>query len=68
MTAAGVVGGILIVALIAWAFTSGRRYFYGGSKRWPEIRRDLYSGSLDEGMYPLDPRPDDEVERRRDAQ
>ena len=49
---------VIIAAVVLWPLTLGRRYFTSENKDWPEIRRDLYSGSVDEGMYPLDPSPD----------
>ena len=56
-----VLGILVLVAGVVWSLTLGRRYFVGEGKGWPQIRRDLYSGSLDEGMYPLDPARRDEV-------
>ena len=50
---------IIVIGAIVWPLTLGRRYFIGEKKNWPEIRRDLYSGSYDEGIYPLDPPRED---------
>lgn len=50
---------VLLVAAFAWPLTGGRRYFAGRKRTMSDVRRDLYTSSLDEGMYPLTP-PDDE--------
>lgn len=56
--AAAVVFVVILVAAFAWPLTSGRRYFEGRKRTMSDERRDLYTSSLDEGMYPLTP-PDD---------
>ncbi len=54
---------VVVLAAILWPLTVGRRYFFGEKKNGPEIRRDLYSGTYDEGIYPLDPPREDRKSR-----
>lgn len=60
-------GILVIVAVLVWPFTAGRRYFLGRRGTVADLRRDLYASSLDEGMYPLTPPrgPDGTDEDRR---
>jgi hypothetical protein len=57
------VGAVLLIVIVLaaslWPLTIGRRYFGGEKENWPQIRRDLYTGSYDEGIYPLDPPRED---------
>ena len=48
---------VVIIVVVVWPLTFGRRFFVGEKRGWPAIRRDLFGGSYDEGMYPLDPGP-----------
>ena len=56
---------VVVLAVVLWPLTLGRRYFTGEKRSWPQIRRDLYGGSYDDGIYPLDPRSDAEDQRAR---
>lgn len=49
------VGILVTVAILIWPVTIGRRYFMGRRRTIADVRRDLYTSSLDEGMYPLTP-------------
>jgi hypothetical protein len=55
----GIGAGLVLIAIFVWIMTAGRRYLRSEPRRWPQVRRDLYSGTLDDGMYPLDPPRDD---------
>ncbi len=58
--AAVVVFVVILVGAFAWPLTAGRRYFEGRRRTTSDVRRDLYTSSLDEGMYPLTPPADKE--------
>lgn len=66
MDAILVVGVLVIAAMVLWSLTLGRRFFIGRRDDRPSIRRDLYTSSYDEGMYPLDPPRDADDGRRQD--